>query len=82
MTVKIPEVITRPQISIDRASKSFGLFDGWDLIREFEKYEDEETALAKAKELFAEKTDIQPEVVYPQITSMRITYAKPKKKKK
>lgn len=65
-----------PKISICRQSRSFAVFDGFEVVRNFESYTNETNALETAKAFVKERTDKEPEVVYPYISSMRITYAK------
>lgn len=60
-----------PVISIDRGARSFAVFDGHELIHGFEKYDDEDKALDKAKSIVVEKTDKEPEIVYPSITKIK-----------
>lgn len=61
-----------PTISINRFTKRIAVFDGLDLIGEFESYNNEEFALAEFKAKIATVTDLEPKVVYPVIRSMRI----------
>lgn len=74
-------------ISIDRQSKSWAVFADHTFVapvKAFEKYEDEAQALATARAWVAEHSDppqTDPEVVYPFISSMRITYSRPRRKK-
>lgn len=66
-----------PIISIDRGAKSFAIFENhFDLVYGFEKYTDEAAAIEKAKAIVAEKTDIEPEIEYPSVTKMKVTYSK------
>ena len=63
-----------PVITINRQDKTFAIFDNhFDLIHDFENYTDEETALAKAKSLVAKKTDVEPEIEYTVITSIKFS---------
>jgi hypothetical protein len=71
--------VKEPIISIDRGSRSFAVFDGIDAVRGFERYESEENAIEIGKKFVAERTTITPEIVYPQIRSMRIAYGKRRK---
>lgn len=61
----------KPVISIDRFSKSWAIFDFLTIEKPFAPYIDEEKALAEARAYVASKTTIEPEIVYPHITSMR-----------
>lgn len=58
-----------PVLSIDRASKSYCLFDGFQALGEFQPYTREEDAIQKAKEYFG--TYNQFEIKYPRVTKMR-----------
>jgi hypothetical protein len=60
----------RATLSIDRASKSFALFDGFDIVQDFQLYATEEEALASARQFFGSTAF---EIAYPRITSMRMT---------
>lgn len=65
---KIP--FERPVISIDRAARSYAVFDDFNLILPFKPYDNEETAVAQAKAWIAEHTTLEPDVVYPRIDSV------------
>ena len=65
--------ISDPSISISRSSKKFCLFDGWTAIGSFESYTSEEEAIRIGKERFKTMTDIEPKIVYPKITKMRMS---------
>jgi hypothetical protein len=72
--------MNEPVISIDRASKSFAVFDGLKLVFGFTPYENEDGAILDGKKIVAEKTDKEPEIVYPKITSMRIITSRRRRK--
>jgi hypothetical protein len=62
------------KISIDRGARKWAVFkDEFTLIRDFEGYTNEADALEGAKAWCRGYGDESPSVVYPQITSMRIT---------
>lgn len=67
--------IKEPIVSIDRASKSWACFDGLQLLYGFISYadSDEATALYAAMSWLAVRSPIPPRIVYPRITSMRIS---------
>lgn len=66
----------RLRISIDRQGKSWAVFHNFDCVRDFAPYSSEAVALTTAK-LWCRRYSVhEPEVVYPQITSMRITRRK------
>ena len=69
-------------ISIDRDSSKWAIFDGPILKHAFARYTDEAEALKEAKRVVALWTDKEPKVVYPRITSMRVTYMRTPKPKK
>lgn len=74
--------MNNPSISIDRQFGSWAVFDnGFDLVKPFTPYEDEAVALAEAKAWVKERTDQEPEVVYPRIHSMKVQYHKPRRGK-
>lgn len=62
----------QPIISIDRASKTYAIFDGLNLMHGFMEYVDENGAIEAAKNEIAKHTSIEPEIVYPKITGMKI----------
>lgn len=62
----------QPCISIQRSNKKVAIFDGSDCVRGFDDYIDEEHALSEAKSWIAERTEIEPEIVYPKITRMTV----------
>lgn len=65
--------VTDPIISIDRASKSWACFDGAELLHGFTDYVLETDAVKLAENYFAFRGIVNPRVVYPRITSMRMT---------
>jgi hypothetical protein len=72
--------VKEPTISVDRMFKSFALFDGWNIIGRFEKYETEEAAIATGMARFAAiDPAAKPKVVYPRIKSLTYTYEKPRR---
>jgi hypothetical protein len=69
----MPEnTIDDPQISIDRGSKQYAIFNGFRIIREFQPYTDEAKALEEAKAWVKERTTVEPFVMYPRIKSIRM----------
>lgn len=61
-------------ISIDRQAKKVAVFkDSFTIVSDFRPYADEGFALATAKAWCAENGDLNPEVVYPRIDSIRVT---------
>ncbi len=73
--------LKRPQISVDRQAGKIAVFDDFSCIRDFQPFTDEAAAVAEAKTWLKQWTELEPEMVYPQITSMRITYSKPRRRK-
>lgn len=69
----------QPCISIQRSNKKVAIFDGFDCVRGFDDYTDEEHALSEAKSWIAERTTIEPEIVYPNITRMTVSKSRRKK---
>jgi hypothetical protein len=65
--------MTQLTISIDRQSKAFAVFNGFETVRPFEKFTDEVEALRIAREYVAERSTEEPEIVYPVIRGMKIT---------
>lgn len=66
--------MTHPTISIDRAARKFAVFDNHiDLVYPFTRYTDEKEALMMAREWVAGRTSIEPVVVYPRVTKMRMS---------
>lgn len=63
----------QPCISIQRSNKKVAIFDGFNCVRDFETYTDEAQALSDAKAWVAERTEAEPEIVYPVITRMTMT---------
>lgn len=59
-------------ISIDRQSKSFAVFQGFEVVRPFEKFTNEAEAEGAARAFVAERTDKEPEMVYPSIQRMTV----------
>jgi hypothetical protein len=67
-----------PSISIDRQAKKWAIFDGFSCVGDFKPYTDEAAALAESKAEVAKLTDKEPEIVYPVITSMRMSHSGPR----
>jgi hypothetical protein len=65
--------MTSPCISIDRQTKAWAVFDDHKLVKNFENYQVEAEALSAAKVWIAERTGVQPTVVYPKVTRMGIS---------
>lgn len=65
--------IKEPIISIDRASKSWACFDGFELLHGFNNYSREAEAVELARAWFQTQTKLTPLVVFPRIKSMRIS---------
>lgn len=65
--------MNNPKISVCRDSKRIAIFDGFDIVGKFESFTDEAKAIEDAKFRIATATNKVPEIVYPRITSMRIT---------
>lgn len=76
-----PTKLVQPQISVDRQSKTIAVFESFNCVRDFIPYTDEAVAVAEAKAWVKERSDVEPEMIYPQITSMRMTYSKPRRRK-
>lgn len=75
--------LTEPKISVDRQSQKIAVFDGnFNCVRDFIPYTDEAAAVAEAKAWVKERCATEPEMVYPQITSMRMTYSKPRRSRR
>jgi hypothetical protein len=55
-------------ISIDRASRSYAIFDQFELLKPFQQYEIEATALREGRAWVAERSSVEPQIVYPRIT--------------
>lgn len=60
-------------ISIDRASKSWAIFDGLELVHKFTPYDDELDAIGEARRKCEELGDNDSNIVYPRITRMSIS---------
>lgn len=65
-------VMKQPIISIDRASKTYAIFDGLNLMHGFMDYVDENGAIKAAKDEIVKHTWVTPEIVYPRVTDMKI----------
>jgi len=64
--------LTEPVISIDRASKSYAIFNnGVELVRAFRPYTDEQEAVDEAMAWCAQRTAKKPRLVYPNVTKMK-----------
>lgn len=59
--------IQTPVISINRQTRVIGCFDDLTLVRDFQPYTDEAAALMEAKAWCKERSDQEPQVVYPVI---------------
>jgi hypothetical protein len=70
-----------PCISIDRAARSWAIFDGFNLVHDFTPYTDEKDALQTARAVVARATDVEPEIVYPRIDSVRVKTSRVRRKK-
>ena len=62
--------MNQPLISIDRASRTWAVFDGWEICKEFCPYESEEAAIEEGKAWVAAQKSPEPEIAYPKITKM------------
>lgn len=71
--------MNEPVISLCRNSRSIGIFDGFKLVKDFETYANELEALEAAKAFCRDKSNQEPQVVYPNIKSIRMTTAKRRK---
>lgn len=71
-------------ISIDRLAKSWAVFnDTFNCLKAFEPYTSEDAALAAGKAWCKDHFGVDtPEVVYPNITSIRLSTARPRRRKK
>lgn len=76
------EEIRPLSISISRKSvlsgkSQWAVFHEWKCVKDFVEYTDEAVALAEAKEWVKQcglpGADLEPEVVYPRITKMRMS---------
>lgn len=69
-------------ISICRDSKQWAVFDDkFNCVKEFQPFTDEKVALQEGKDWVASRSQVEPTVVYPQITSMKMTYSRPRRRK-
>lgn len=62
-----------PIISVSRQHKKIAIFDGYNIVRMFEAYTDEQEAIAEAKAWVAAKTTNEPTLAYPVIKKMRMS---------
>jgi hypothetical protein len=62
-----------PCISIERKTKRYAIFDGFSCVRTFMDYTDEAQAIADGRAWIAERTDVEPEITYPNITRMTVS---------
>jgi len=61
-------------ISIDRASKTYAVFDGFNLRKPFMAYEDEREACGEAMEWLRPSRchpNLEPRVLFPRVTKLR-----------
>lgn len=61
------------EISIDRGASKWAIFESFNCIEGFHPYTDEKQALEAAKKRCAELGCFEPEIVYPKITSIRVS---------
>jgi hypothetical protein len=78
MTTNEPTKIANPSISVCRHGShvSIAVFaNAFECVRDFQEYpeSDEARGVEEAKAWIRERTDAEPEIVYPTITSMRMT---------
>ena len=59
-------------ISIDRQARQWAVFEDSCCVKEFERFSDEAKALAEARAWVAERSSVEPQIVYPRITSIRM----------
>lgn len=59
-----------PTISIDRRSRKYAIFDGFELKLAFQPYTTEEEGLEIARSFLKFHTQVEPIVVYPEIKSV------------
>jgi hypothetical protein len=69
-----------PTLSIDRRSKQWALFDGFDLVEGFFPYRNEDEAISLGRAAAAKRTDLTPQVVYSDATITSIRVVKPREK--
>lgn len=62
-----------PIISLDRMSKRFACFDGFEIVRDFQSYASEKVALAFAHDWFKARTIHVPQVVFPMVRKMKVS---------
>lgn len=68
-------------ISIDRQSKSWAVFKSQIFpVKDFTAYESEEGALKEAKAWVSERSSEEPEIVYPNVTRMTVSYGRRKRR--
>lgn len=79
MTIKrgwlkiIDNKMKNPSISVDRKAKQIAVFDQFTCVRDFQPYTDEAAAVEEAKKWVKERTDIEPTLIYPRITNIRMS---------
>ncbi len=61
------------KISIDRGPRKWAVFKNHNLHRNFERYQNEATALQEAKDYCLQQGCAEPEIVYPRITRASTT---------
>jgi hypothetical protein len=59
-------------ISIDRQARAWAVFEDSACVKDFEPFTDEAKALADARAWVAERSSVEPEIVYPRITAIRM----------
>ena len=78
----VPIKLSRPQISVDRDSCKIAVFDNFECVRDFVPFADEATAVDEAKAWVKERSDVEPEMIYPRITRMVMSYSRPRRRRK
>ena len=67
---------TRPVISVDRAAVKMAVFDDFTLVCPFRTYADEAQEIARLRAWIKQSTELEPTVVYPRITQVKMTTGK------
>lgn len=70
---KINITWSNPIISIQRSCKKYAVFnDYFKIVKDFTDYTDEKEAEQAARDWLKQYTNLEPEIVYPRIKSIKI----------
>ncbi len=70
-------LLTAPRISIQKQNSGckIAVFDHpFTLVRDFVDYSEEAKGIQEAKDWIKQFSDVEPEIVRPQITKMKLTF--------